>query len=533
MKRPLQGLHLHFDPTSGIAGDMTIAALVDAGVPRAVITDAIAAMKVPGLRVSFERRQRGAYVGTGFVVRMPGDAASAADDHDHADHDHDLSGHDDDHDHSGHDHDHDHSGHEHDHDHDHDHAGHDHDHDHDHDHAGHDHDHDHDHAPVTPSRPRRKSKTTPARGAKPATRTTKAKARRQRLAPAAKSTGTRAKRTQPSSAHNHRDYAAIKRLLKNAGLHADVKALAGDIFARIATAEAALHGVPVERIAFHEVGAYDSIADIVGTAAAIVWLAPISVSASPPLVGTGTVRTAHGVVPVPAPATALLLEGIPMIAQGQGERTTPTGAGILAAIVDHFGPAPPMRLVSQGFGAGTKDFTDRANVLRVMLGEPLGEALPDSADEVMLLESNIDDMNPQLVEPLFEALFAAGALDVWAMPITMKKGRPALTVAALAAHDKVEPVTYAFFEHSSTIGVRMSPRARTALARSAATVNTPFGKVAVKLSAADGRVLSATPEYEDCRRLATQQKIPVRSVLAAAAAAAQALLASPERLKRK
>ncbi|HEY0715876.1 MAG TPA: nickel pincer cofactor biosynthesis protein LarC [Polyangia bacterium] len=529
MKRPPPGLHLHLDPFSGIAGDMTIAALVDAGVPRAVVTDAIAAMKVPGLRVSFERRQRGAYAGTGFVVHMPGEPVRksaargrAAENEEHAGHDHD-------HDHAGHDHDH--AGHGHDHD--------DHDHDHDHDDDGHDHA-DHDHDPEVPTGPaargprsaarRVHQKNVPANKPRPGARTAKSNTRRQSLP-----TPPRPERATPAPQphHTHRDYAAIKKLLKQAALDPDVKALADDIFARIATAEALLHGVPVERIAFHEVGAYDSIADIVGTAAAIVWLAPGSVSSSAPLVGTGMVRTAHGPVPVPAPATALLLEGVPMIAQGQGERTTPTGAAILAAVVDDFGAPPPMRLIAQGFGAGTKDFADRANVLRVMLGEPLGESLPESADEVMLLESNIDDMNPQLVEPLFEALFAAGALDVWAAPIVMKKGRPALTVAALAPAEHVEPVTTAFFEHSSTIGVRMSPRTRAALARSTATVKTAYGPVAVKLSSADGRVLSATPEYEACRRLASKQGVPVRLVLAAAAAAAQPLLATPERPKRK
>src|SRR6185436_19657285 len=159
-------------------------------------------------------------------------------------------------------------------------------------------------------------------------------------------------------------------------------------------------------IGFHEVGAYDSIADIVGVAAAIVWLAPAAVSSSPPVVGSGHVRTAHGLVPVPAPATALLLEDVPTVSEGKGELTTPTGAAVLAAVVDRFGPAPPMRLRGQGFGAGTKDFTERANVLRVLVGEPLGEPLPESADEVLLVETNIDDMNPQLVDPLFEALFA-------------------------------------------------------------------------------------------------------------------------------
>ena len=226
----LQGQHLHLEPTSGIAGDMAVAALVDAGVPARVVTRAIASMAVPGLRTRFESRQRGAYVARGFVVKFPGSARARAPGHDH--------------DHAGHDHDHDH-----------DHADHDHDHDHDHAHADHVHD----------------------------------------------------------VAHAHRDYAEIRRLLRRSGLDADVRALAGDIFARLAEVEAALHGMSIDRVAFHEIGAFDSIADIVGVAAAVAWLAPSSIGSAPPVVGTGMVRTAHGRVMVPAPATAALLRGIPML----------------------------------------------------------------------------------------------------------------------------------------------------------------------------------------------------------------------------
>jgi uncharacterized protein (TIGR00299 family) protein len=492
MKSALQGLHLHLDPLSGIAGDMTVAALVDVGVPRSVIAAAIAAMKVPGLRISFEGRQRGAYVGTGFVVHMPGSgpataksgrrkqaktktakrassrrtsARIVADDHDHAGHDHD-----------------------------HDHAGH----DHDHDHAGHDHDGD----PAQGMALLRAPATTRAGGA-------------------------------ATSAHHHRDYAEIRKLLARAPLDSDVKALAAEIFARIAAAEAHLHGVPIDRIGFHEVGAYDSIADIIGASAAIVWLAPCAITSSAPVVGSGRVRTAHGLVPIPAPATARLLQGIPIACEGQGELTTPTGAAILATVVDRFGAAPPLRLVAQGFGAGTRELDDRANVLRVMLGEPLGEPLGESPVDVILIETNIDDMNPQLVGPLIDALLAAGGVDAWATPILMKKGRPALTVSALAPPQSEAAVTLAFFEHSSTIGVRTRPLGRTVLERSKALVKTAQGKVAVKLSAWQGRVLSATPEFEDCRRLAAAAGVPVRVVLASASAAAQSLLAAPTGRKRE
>ena len=454
MKPLPKGLHLHFDPSSGIAGDMTVGALVDAGVPKSVVIKAVTAMGVPGLTVKFDRRQRGAYVGTGFVVRWPGQDQAHTHDHDHS-----------------HDHDHDHG------------------HDHDHDHS---HDHDHDQAPdLRPFRPR-----------KPAKLKATAKAH--------------------SHAHDdaHRDYAAIRRLLKQADLDADVRALAAEIFAAVAQAESKLHGVPLDRIAFHEVGAYDSIADIVGASAAIVALAPASISSAPPVLGSGQVRTAHGIVPVPAPATAELLADVPVRAEGHGELTTPTGAAILATVVDRFGALPPLRLKAQGFGPGTRELSDRPNVLRVLLGEPLGQLLPESPAEAVLLESNIDDMNPQLHEPLLTALLEAGALDAWSTPILMKKGRPALTVSALAAPASVEAVARAFFENSTTIGLRTLPLGRAVLARSSARLKTAYGQVAVKLSALDGRVMAATPEFEDCRKLARAAKVPVRVVLAAASAAA-------------
>jgi uncharacterized protein (TIGR00299 family) protein len=268
------------------------------------------------------------------------------------------------------------------------------------------------------------------------------------------------------------------------------------------------------------VGAYDSIADIVGAAAAIAHLAPSAITSSPPVLGTGVVRTAHGLVPVPAPATAALLHEIPVRAEGHGELTTPTGAAILATVVDQFGALPPVRLAGQGFGAGTRELADRPNVLRVILGQALGQALSPSLPEAVLLESNIDDMSPQLVEPLLAALFAAGALDAWATPILMKKGRPALTVSALGPPEAVDAVARAFFENSTTIGLRTLPLGRVVLARSSAAVKTSYGKVAIKLSALDGQVVSATPEFEDCRRLARAAGVPVRAVLAAATAAA-------------
>ena len=405
---------------------MTVAALVDAGVPAAVVTRAIAAMRVRGLRVKFGRRRQGAYVGKSFDVTWPGK------------HEHEPA----------------------------------HAHAHELEHA---HAHAHEHA----------------------------------LAHA-----------------DHRDYAEVKRLLARARLDADVRALASDIFARIADVEAKLHGVRVDRVAFHEVGAYDSIADVVGVAAAIVHLAPASIGSLPPVVGTGRVRTAHGPVPVPAPATAALLksESIPMLPEGEGELTTPTGAAILAALVDSFGPLPPMRVAAIGYGAGTRQLRDRANVLRAVAGELMGVPDAAAASQVVLLEANVDDMSPQLIAPLADALAAAGAVDVWSAPILMKKGRPALQVSALAPPDSSAAVEQAFFIHSTTLGLRRRVLDRVVLARSFAKVATAYGPVRVKLAALAGEVLGANPEYDDCRKLAERARVPVREVLAAAAAAARGLL---------
>lgn len=287
--------------------------------------------------------------------------------------------------------------------------------------------------------------------------------------------------------------------------------------------EAALHGADIEKVAFHEVGAWDSIADIVGAAAAIAWLEPSGVSSTPPVLGCGVIHTAHGLMPIPAPATTAILRGLPVSTEGRGELTTPTGAAILAAVVTSFGAPPPMRICAQGFGAGTREFADRPNVLRVILGEALGQALPPSAPEIVCVSANIDDMNPQLAEPLMGALFDAGALDVWFVPILMKKGRPALEVSALAEPGALAAIESAFFEHSTTLGVRRQAMQRTVLDRAFAKVSTEFGEVQVKLASRDGQLLGATPELDDCRRLAARAKVPVRRVVAEASAAAFAL----------
>ena len=314
--------------------------------------------------------------------------------------------------------------------------------------------------------------------------------------------------------HAHRHYRDIKAMLQ-AHLGGDVLVRALAIFDRIALVEARLHGVTVEDVAFHEVGAVDSIVDIVGTAAALAWLQPSRITSRRVPLGGGTVETAHGRLPVPAPATLELLAGAEVEAGGDSELTTPTGAGILAACVTRYGDLPPLRIVGVGWGAGDRELADRPNLLRVVAGVRSAAAIED---EVTVVEANVDDMNPELCEPLLDALFAAGAVDAWFTSIIMKKSRPALTVAALCPMSAREAVTEALLRESTTIGVRFSSVQRTILPRRMVEVDTPWGTVPVKV-AGEGDITNAAPEYEACRRLAALAGVPVKRVYLAALAA--------------
>jgi len=258
--------------------------------------------------------------------------------------------------------------------------------------------------------------------------------------------------------------------------------------------------------------------DIVGAAAALAWLRPLRITSRRVPLGGGTVQTAHGRLPVPAPATLELLQGAEVEAGGDTELTTPTGAGILAASVTGYGAMPAMRVVGVGWGAGDRELADRPNLLRVVAGvrAELAEAV---SDEVVVVEANIDDMNPELCEPLLEALFAAGAVDAWFTSIVMKKSRPALTVAALCPPSVRDAVASAILRESTTIGVRFSTRQRTVLPRHLVEVDTPWGKVPVKVAGDDGDATNAAPEYEACRKLAAAAGVPVKRVYLAALAA--------------
>jgi uncharacterized protein (TIGR00299 family) protein len=406
----LIGAELYFDCFDGIAGDMTLGALLDLGVPESAVRGELDKLPVKNYRLTRERVKRGALVGTKIHVLVD-------EEHPHAQHHHGDE--------------------------------------------RHEHGHEHHH-------------------------------------------------------HQHTHYRDIKAMLEQ-HLGGDVLRRALAIFDRIAIVEARLHGVTVEEVAFHEVGAVDSIVDIVGAAAALAWLKPSRMSSRRVPLGGGTVDTAHGRLPVPAPATLELLAGAEVEAGGDTELTTPTGAGILAASVEAYGAMPPMRVVGVGWGAGDRERGDRPNLHREVAGgrAPRAEA---ATDEVAVVEANIDDMNPELCEPLLEALFAAGAVDAWFTPIVMKKSRPALTVAALCPPSVRDAVAAALLRESTTIGVRFSTRERHVLPRRLVDVDTPWGKVPVKV-AGDGDAANAAPEYEACRELAAAAGVPVKRVYLAALAA--------------
>lgn len=317
--------------------------------------------------------------------------------------------------------------------------------------------------------------------------------------------------------HPHVHYADIRQMIQRTGLAPGVVQRALAVFDRIAVVEAEMHGLAVERVTFHEVGAVDSIIDIVGAAAALDWLAPRRVLSRRVALGGGMVRTAHGLLPVPAPATLALLKGAEVEAGGATvELTTPTGAGLLAANVVAYGPLPPMRVVATGFGAGTRELPDRPNLLRLVAGAEDAAAI----GECVVLEANLDDMNPELCAPLLESLLATGARDVWYTPVTMKKGRPALIIGVLCDPDKEDALATLLLRESTTLGVRGHRVWRHVLAREHREVATPYGAVQVKLGLRGGEVWNLAPEYESCRARAQEHGVPLKLVYAAALAAA-------------
>ena len=330
------------------------------------------------------------------------------------------------------------------------------------------------------------------------------------------SSGTLATQTQEMKAHSHsphRTLAEIASLIDRSALSATGKERAKALFHRLAEAEAAIHGTSVEGVHLHEVGALDSIIDIVGTVYALETLGVDRVVASPLNVGSGSVRSAHGLLPVPAPATVRLLEGAPIYSGTQKvELVTPTGALLVTAYASSFGAIPDMRLRQVGYGAGSRDFADTPNVLRVLIGD----SDRSQAHAVVVIEAEIDDMNPQIFGMLMDRLLAEGALDVFYTAIQMKKNRPGTLLTIVASPGSRERLTSTVFRETTTIGVRYREMARECLDRDSVSVDTPFGAVRIKVARRNGEILNASPEFDDCTRIAAAAGQPVKDVQAAA-----------------
>ena len=310
-----------------------------------------------------------------------------------------------------------------------------------------------------------------------------------------------------------RGLSEILALVDQSRLSPRAKAAARALFERIGRAEAKVHGVPVSQIHFHEIGAVDSIVDLCGAAVALELLGWPEVHAAPPELGTGLVRTAHGTMPVPPPAVVELLAGKPVRPGGPpGEAVTPTGAALLAELAQ-VGPLPAHAAQRIGYGVGTSSWPDRPNVLRATLADPA------EGGELSVLEANLDDATGQLVARAIDAALEAGALDAWATPITMKKGRPGVTVSALVEEPWRAAVTRVLFTETTTLGVRRRPVERDVLGREVQTVETRYGAVRVKVALLDGVEVGAQPEHDDCLARAREHGVALREVIAAALAA--------------
>ncbi|MCK6506199.1 LarC family nickel insertion protein [Myxococcota bacterium] len=467
------GRLLWLDPVGGVAGDMLCAALLDAGGDLETLQRGLEALGLPGWSLHLERVQRGVFAARRFQVK--GDGAPDAVE--------DAEGRRDD----GHAH-----GHAH---------GHEHGHAHGHAH-GHGHGHDLLLLPV-PGATAPLLHLPPGAGPRPA----------------------------PWAGQPDRSWAEIRALLLAAPLPPRARDRALAVFGRLAQAEAQVHGTELDAVVFHEVGALDSLVDVVGACLLLEQLDVAELVCGPLPLGAGTTRGAHGTIPLPAPATALLLRGWPVRPGRPGEeQVTPTGAALVAALARP-GDPPAMVLEAVGTGAGGRNPPDHPNVLRALLGRPIaagrapGEGTPQPAatpadratpTAVEVLAAQVDDLPGEHLPPLFEAVLAAGALDVWASPVLMKKGRSGLLVEALATAQTAEAVGRAILTHGGSFGVRRHPATRQVLDRAHHAVCTPWGPVRIKVGSIEGRVIQAAPEYEDVARIAREAGVPVPRVHAAA-----------------
>ena len=408
---------LYFDCFSGISGDMTLGALLDAGLPFEELTRALGSLAVSGYHISTARVLRAGVSATQFLVR---EVAHPTPGTEHAKHEARSTEHDRDH-------------------------------------------HSHSHEPP------------------------------------------------------HRSLSEILALIDRSALSPAARTRAKALFQRLAETEAAIHQMPVERVDLHEVGALDSIIDIVGAVFALEWFGADRIVASPLNVGGGMVQTAHGLFPVPAPATVKLVGEAPIYGGTvQQELVTPTGALLVSSYASSFGPIPQMVVEQVGYGAGSRDFPSTPNVLRVLVGRAADQP---HASRVAVVECEIDDMNPQLFGVAMDRLYAAGALEVFYVPVQMKKNRPGTLLTVLAPPERRQAIVEIVFRETTTIGLRHHEVDRECLQREIVSVETPIGAVRFKVAWRDGRIINAVPEFEDCVRLASANGLPVKQVQALAAKA--------------
>jgi len=324
-----------------------------------------------------------------------------------------------------------------------------------------------------------------------------------------------------SRQHPHRDLPSILGIIGAGDLAVSVKEAASRIFTRLAEAEGRVHGMPPERVQFHDVGAVDAIVDVTGSCIGLHRLGIDAVHCSALPIGGGMVGGSHGLMPVPAPGTAELLKGFPVVDTGvKRELVTPTGAAILTTLAAAAGTMPPMTVTSVGYGAGTMEL-EIPNVLRVFVGEATDAS---TLETILQVETTVDDMSPQLYEPLMERLFEAGALDVYLTPVLMKKSRPGVVVTALCAPGAVNALTQACFEESTTIGVRWTTYQRRRLPREMLTLQTSLGALTYKVSRLGGRVMTVTPEFDEVKRIAREKGLAVREALEQARAEGRRLM---------
>jgi|WetSurMetagenome_2_1015567.scaffolds.fasta_scaffold41233_3 pyridinium-3,5-bisthiocarboxylic acid mononucleotide nickel chelatase len=317
--------------------------------------------------------------------------------------------------------------------------------------------------------------------------------------------------------HHHRTFADIREMIESSGLSAWVREKSIAAFQKLAEAEGKVHGQPPEKVHFHEVGAVDSIIDIVGAMIALEPFMPARILSSSINVGQGTLECQHGTYPVPGPAAQELLKGVPVFSNAvTGELTTPTGATLVTTLADEFGTRPEMKIHSTGYGAGTRQTPGNANVLRITLGELVAGCGMSPEEQVSVIDATIDDMSPQIYGYFQEKALASGALDVYATPIQMKKNRPALKVTCVCAVSDVDRVAEVIFRETTTIGVRYTTAQRKTLRREFSKVQTAFGEVAMKVSLLDGHPVNFVPEFEDCRRLATEKGVALKEVQSSA-----------------